>query len=575
MPLVPALQSGEREQTETAARFVLHSAHDRSHPRRSHCPHHRRLRAGGAARRVGRRHGGDARADPARRQAAASGRAADLEPAGRSAHRRRLRRDDRDIGREPRRIRAGAALHRGGRPREPSASRMRPARRSMPPSRRRRKACPSCRCAGSSAPTCSRIVRTGRSIDNPFGNDDPIVLLPAIKPDVALFHAPLADRDGNVWIGRDRELAMMAHAAAKTVVTVEKLHDGNLFDDPMPRCRHARRLLRGGDRGRAERRLAARARRSLRASTPRISPNMRAWPRPPKALRPTSTGTCMTGAPPDGFRNEELLADAIAGLIGDARHAAIGAASPIPAAAAMLARERGNGRPYVSLLGSRRQNFFTDGGRELFDCAGQGRIDVFFLSGGQIDGEGNINLVSVGDYEHPKVRFPGSFGSAYMYYVVPKVILFRLEHTRRTLVEKVDFISAPGTSPDNVYPPGRPDRAHHQPLPVRLRSRPQALPARERASRAYRRRGRRAHRLRFRPAGGRADDRRALPRDAAAAADRGRAAAHRGLSAVRRRSVRHAPLMRRKRPIAEAARAWSLCAAKAGPAARNVQGVYA
>src|SRR6201981_550167 len=69
-------------------------------------------------------------------------------------------------------------------------------------------------------------------VDNPFGRDDPIVLLPAIKPDVALFHAPLADRDGNVWIGRDRELATMAHAAAKTVVTVEKLHDGNLFDDP-------------------------------------------------------------------------------------------------------------------------------------------------------------------------------------------------------------------------------------------------------------------------------------------------------------------------------------------------------
>jgi glutaconate CoA-transferase subunit A len=70
-------------------------------------------------------------------------------------------------------------------------------------------------------------------IDNPFGNDDPIVLLPAIKPDVALFHAPLADREGNVWIGRDRELVMMAHAAAKTVVTVEKLHDGNLLDDPV------------------------------------------------------------------------------------------------------------------------------------------------------------------------------------------------------------------------------------------------------------------------------------------------------------------------------------------------------
>ena len=157
------------------------------------------------------------------------------------------------------------------------------------------------------------------------------------------------------------------------------------------------------------------------------------------------------------FRPEELLADVIANLIGDVRHVAVGNASPIPATAALLARERnGNGRPYVSLLGSPKNTFWTDGARELFDCAGQGRIDVFFLSGGQIDGQGNINLVSIGDYKHPKVRFPGSFGSAYLYYVVPKVILFRTEHSRRTLVPKVDFISAPGTSEPNVYRPGGP-----------------------------------------------------------------------------------------------------------------------
>jgi glutaconate CoA-transferase subunit B len=156
------------------------------------------------------------------------------------------------------------------------------------------------------------------------------------------------------------------------------------------------------------------------------------------------------------FRDEELLADVICRLIGDVRHVAVGAASPIPATAALLARERGGGKPYVSLLGSREHTFFTDGARELFDCAGQGRIDVFFLSGGQIDGEGNINLVSVGDYTHPKARFPGSFGSAYIYYVVPKVILFRVEHSRRTLVRQVDFISAPGGSPDNVFRPGGP-----------------------------------------------------------------------------------------------------------------------
>jgi glutaconate CoA-transferase, subunit B len=156
------------------------------------------------------------------------------------------------------------------------------------------------------------------------------------------------------------------------------------------------------------------------------------------------------------YRIEELLIDATAALIGGAKHAAIGASSPIPAAAALLARERGHGRPYVSLLGSRRETFFTDGGRELFDCAGQGRIDVFFLSGGQIDGGANINLVGTGDYAKPTARFPGSFGSAYMYYVVPRVILFRLEHTRRTLVEQVDFISAPGSSPENVHRPGGP-----------------------------------------------------------------------------------------------------------------------
>ena len=163
----------------------------------------------------------------------------------------------------------------------------------------------------------------------------------------------------------------------------------------------------------------------------------------------------MNAAPPN-FRSEELLADVIARLIGDVRHVAVGNASPIPATAALLARERGHGRPYVSLLQSRKHNFFTDGARELFDCAGQGRIDVFFLSGGQIDGAGNVNLVSTGDYAHPKVRFPGSFGSAYLYYVVPKVILFRTEHSRRTLVPKVDFISAPGASAGNVYRPGGP-----------------------------------------------------------------------------------------------------------------------
>jgi len=72
-----------------------------------------------------------------------------------------------------------------------------------------------------------------RVLDNPFAGGDPIVLVPACNADVALFHAPLADRDGNVWIGTHRDLVTMAHAARKTVVTVEELHDGNLLEDPV------------------------------------------------------------------------------------------------------------------------------------------------------------------------------------------------------------------------------------------------------------------------------------------------------------------------------------------------------
>src|SRR6266446_6121397 len=164
--------------------------------------------AGGAARGIGRRHGGDARVDPPRRQRLASHRAADVEPTGRPAHRRGLRGGDRDLRGEPRRIRPGAALHRG-----------RHVGRDSGEGR------------GLLGSDVLAHRKDWKVIGNPFDDDDPIVLLPAIRPDVALFHAPLADREGNVWIGRDRELATMAHAAAKTVVTVEKVHDGSLFDD--------------------------------------------------------------------------------------------------------------------------------------------------------------------------------------------------------------------------------------------------------------------------------------------------------------------------------------------------------
>jgi glutaconate CoA-transferase subunit B len=76
-----------------------------------------------------------------------------------------------------------------------------------------------------------------------------------------------------------------------------------------------------------------------------------------------------------------------------------------------------------------------------------GRIEVGFLGGAQVDRYGNINTTAIGGYLHPTVRLPGSGGA-------PEIAI----HARRTLIvaklrprafpERVDFITSPGQRPD-------------------------------------------------------------------------------------------------------------------------------
>ena len=69
-------------------------------------------------------------------------------------------------------------------------------------------------------------------IPDPFDeNNSPIVCVAALNPDFALFHSPRADRFGNVWIGKRRELMVMAHAAKETLVTVEEVVDHDFLAD--------------------------------------------------------------------------------------------------------------------------------------------------------------------------------------------------------------------------------------------------------------------------------------------------------------------------------------------------------
>jgi glutaconate CoA-transferase, subunit B len=149
------------------------------------------------------------------------------------------------------------------------------------------------------------------------------------------------------------------------------------------------------------------------------------------------------------------LVSTIAGLLRGRKHVAVGANLPIPAAAALLARQMSGGTMRIDMLGSRKFDSFAGLGG-MFDCACQGRFDGFFLSPGQIDGEGNINLVGVGAYPRLDVRWPGSHGSPLLYMMIPNIILFRDVHLKRVLVPKVDFISAPGRSAPNVHRPGGP-----------------------------------------------------------------------------------------------------------------------
>jgi glutaconate CoA-transferase subunit A len=73
-------------------------------------------------------------------------------------------------------------------------------------------------------------------IDNPMAapgsGRDPIALVPAINADVAIFHAARADAEGNVWVGRDRDRLLAAHAADTVLVTVDERVAGSFFADP-------------------------------------------------------------------------------------------------------------------------------------------------------------------------------------------------------------------------------------------------------------------------------------------------------------------------------------------------------
>ena len=158
------------------------------------------------------------------------------------------------------------------------------------------------------------------------------------------------------------------------------------------------------------------------------------------------------------YTPEELMAVVISREVRDFETVGVGAVSPVPASGCILAEHLQAPHINLMILDSKEYYPFPGGTSEFHFLAQRGDLDLFFLSGIQIDSRGNINLHVLGDYLSPQMRLPGAYGSAMLYYMAHRVILFRTEHTKRTFAEKVDFVTAPGITPANVHREGGPTK---------------------------------------------------------------------------------------------------------------------
>ncbi len=172
----------------------------------------------------------------------------------------------------------------------------------------------------------------------------------------------------------------------------------------------------------------------------------------------------MTGA----FSTSELMAVVMAREFRDGEVVVMGAVPALPLAAAMLAKS--THAPSLSYIvgGSGTVNA-TPIGLTTLSCDAalapapsalplpevvllEGRgdaLDVFCAGGLQIDAYGNCNLIAVGEWAAPALRGPGTVGLPFLP-ATKRSVIYAMDHSPRTFVERVDFVSGPGhpASPD-------------------------------------------------------------------------------------------------------------------------------
>lgn len=157
------------------------------------------------------------------------------------------------------------------------------------------------------------------------------------------------------------------------------------------------------------------------------------------------------------YSEAELMAILLSREVRDGEISACGALSHIPAAALLLAQALHAPNAELIILGSVFNPFRTS--RQFHYLAQRGELGLFFASGVQVDRHCNYNLHQLGsDLDRPRARFPGGYGGGMIYYSARRTVVFRTEHTRRSLVERVDYISATGTTAPDVLRLGHPSK---------------------------------------------------------------------------------------------------------------------
>ena len=172
----------------------------------------------------------------------------------------------------------------------------------------------------------------------------------------------------------------------------------------------------------------------------------------------------------DTLPASDFMAVAMARLLRDGERVFHGVASPLPAVAILVAKRlHAPNLVYLNITGSvdpqpaRQPKSTVDPAllrgtaalvtlAELFDLSARGGLDTAFLGGVQIDGAGRINMSVIGEFGRPKVRLPGGAGSALVLPTAKRTILWRTQHTPRSLVERLDFVTATGNVDRLVTP---------------------------------------------------------------------------------------------------------------------------